>query len=233
MSTESQDLLVQAADLLAQADTLAAQALFGDLFASQEAHIKALRDQARALQIQADELVSASLSLEAMAEALYAQSADYSKEARTLEEAPAPELVNPLYDVSVVIRADDKEESTRPHHEACISDLIATWVLVCERYQGARLFLRGLSDGEEVEVELTETLNPSVVNYEERKLLMPLFDAINPTSEQVHEIATQQIARCEERLNHFKCRVNPPMRRHYEGALDEWRAILSVSKNLY
>ena len=89
MSTESQDLLVQAADLLAQADTLAAQALFGDLFASQEAHIKALRDQARALQIQADELVSASLSLEAMAEALYAQSADYSKKARALEEAPA------------------------------------------------------------------------------------------------------------------------------------------------
>lgn len=232
MSTKPQDLLIDAQDLLDQADALASQALFGDLFASQEAHIKALRDQARALQAQADELVSASLSLEAMAEALYTQSADYSKEARAIEEAPAPALIDPLYEVSVVIRADGEEETTRPRYEGCVTDLVATWVLVCEKYQDARLFLRGLSNGEEIEVELTEALNPSVVNYEERKLLAPIFDALNPTSEQVREIATQQIARCEERIRRFTRRPNPPMRRAYEDVLVEWRAILDAHKDL-
>lgn len=227
-----QDLLIDAQDLLAQAEALAAQALFGDLFASQEAHIKALRDQARALQAQADELVSTSLSLEAMAEALYTQSADYSKEARALEEAPV--LIDPLYNVSVVIRAGGEEEASRPRYEQCISDLVATWVLVCEKYQDAKIFLRGLSNGEEAELELTEALDPdpSVVNYEERKLLAPIFDALSLTSEQIHEIATQQIARREERIAHFTYRSNPPMRRHEESALAEWRAILDAHKDL-
>ena len=229
----SQDLLDQAQDLLAQADSLASQALFGDLFASQAEHVKALRDQARALQAQADELISTSLSLEAMAEALYTQSADYSKEARTLEEAPAaPALIHPLCDVSAIIRANNQEQSTRPRFEGCVSDLIATWVLVCQKYQDARLFLSGLSNGEEVEVELTEALDPSVVNYEERELLAPIFDALNLTSEQVREIAIQQIARCEERINHFTYRSNPPLRRHEESALAEWRAVLDAQKDL-
>lgn len=228
----SQELLDQAQDLLAQADSLASQALFGDLFASQAEHIKALRDQARALQVQADELISTSLSLEAMAEALYTQSADYSKEARALEEAPAPALIHPLCDVSAIIRANNQEQSTRPRFEGCVTDLIATWVLVCEKYQDARLFLRGLSNGEEAEIELTEALDPSVVSYEERKLLAPIFDVINPTSEQVREIATQQIARCEERINHFTRRSNPPMRRREESALAEWRAVLDAQKDL-
>ena len=53
-----QDLLSQAADLLAQADALAAQALFGDLFASAPDQIQALRDQAAQLKAQAQALAS-------------------------------------------------------------------------------------------------------------------------------------------------------------------------------
>lgn len=47
------DLLSQAHDLRAQADALAAQALFGDLFASSGDQIQALRAQADSLTAQA------------------------------------------------------------------------------------------------------------------------------------------------------------------------------------